>query len=207
MKYFEDCFNKAKGFMFEPTKTFKNERKTGMGEAFKYFLSLGIPFTVLISLWIAFISNSAIVFLFVSLGIYFVLITGSIITALILHLIAYIYGAKQGLEQTFKVVFYSATPGLLLGWIPIVGIAFSLWNIVVEVVGLSVLQKMSTGRAVLTILTPVIILGALFLIGLFMFFATASQTGMIPLELFDGLVPSQTGCNPFNPTSGFPFCG
>jgi hypothetical protein len=82
---------------------------------------------------------------------------GLVIGALWIHLWAMVVGAKNGLEQTMKSVFYGATPMYLLGWIPFVGILASLWGLVLVGIGLMRLQNLSSGRAILAILIAIVI--------------------------------------------------
>jgi hypothetical protein len=191
MEYFMKSLEKARKLMFEPEKAFRAEQKTSMGEAFKYMLTIGSVFVVLISLVGGILTGSPIFFVTSLVVMYFIIALGSVICSLVLHLFAYIFGAKQGLEQTMKVVFYSMTPMLLLGWIPLIGVVFGLWGIVLEVVGLSVLQKMTTGRAVLVVLFPVILalgiilVAALFALTVFIPAAYVGTTGL-PTGAFDG---------------------
>ena len=206
MGYIGECLGKARGFFFEPGKAFGAEEKTSTGEAFKYLLTLSVVLAVMTGIIAAGASGNAMVFVFSAAGVYVAIVIGAFIGGLILHLFAYIFGARKGIEQTLKAVFYGSTPGLLLGWIPIVGVIFSLWNVFLEVVGLKVLQKMSTGRAVLAVLTPIIILVTLVVIGFILFFMTLASMGGISPGFMSGFDSLQTGCSPLNPGSGFPFC-
>ncbi|MDD1658179.1 MAG: YIP1 family protein, partial [Methanomicrobiales archaeon] len=71
-----------------------------------------------------------------------------VVKAAWLHLWVYLMGGRKGLEQTVKAVFYAAIPILLLGWVPVVGLlAGALWAIVILIIGIEVLQEISSGRA------------------------------------------------------------
>ena len=95
------------------------------------------------------------------------------IAGLWLHLWAYIFGAKKGLHQTLKTVFYGGTPSYLLGWIPFIAILFWLWSLYLQWIGLQKLHDMPGNKALLSILIafilPLIILTILALLALSFF--------------------------------------
>ncbi len=82
------------------------------------------------------------------------------------HIFVYLLGGKEGFSSTYKAFAYASTPSNLLGWIPYIGIIFSLWSLYLEVKGISMLQNMSMGRALAAILIPIIIVA----IVIFLFF-------------------------------------
>ena len=82
---------------------------------------------------------------------------GMLITALWYHLWAYIFGARQGYKNTIKALFFGSTPTYIFGWIPFVNIIAGIWSLVLLGIGLKKLQKLSTGRAIATVLVAVII--------------------------------------------------
>lgn len=159
MEYFMKALGKGKTFLFEPAKAFKKEGKTNFGEAFKYLLVLGIINAVLGGIVVGAFSMNAIALVGAIVGIYVTLVIGALIGGIILHIFAYIVGARGGFEQTFKATFYGQTPTLLLGWIPAIGGIFVIWSIVLQIIGIRDLHKISTGRAVLAVLLPIIIIG------------------------------------------------
>lgn len=65
---------------------------------------------------------------------------------------------KREYKKTYNAYAYSAVPGLLLGWIPLVGgIVAAVWSVVVGANALSNQQKISKGRALVVILIPIVI--------------------------------------------------
>jgi hypothetical protein len=60
--------------------------------------------------------------------------------------------------ETVKSIMYGSTPGLLLGWIPIVSFIGGIWAIVIDILGIKELQEMSTGRAVAAVVIAFVIL-------------------------------------------------
>jgi len=193
MKYLE----KAKSFLFEPSRAFKKEQKTSFGDAFKYLLVLGIVLAVLSGIVIAGMAFNVITFVPVAVGMYITTIISLLICGLILHVFAYIVGARKGIGQTFKAVIYGATPTLILGWIPFIGWIFGIYSIVLGAIGLKNLHNISTGRAILAVLLTIIILGILALIGLLVLLAAFASMGGLPADFmgsFTGGFPSQNLC-------------
>jgi hypothetical protein len=144
-----DMFQKALEFLQKPASAYSKEKSTDVIEAFKYLLVLSLVVSVLS----AAISLSPLAFVAVYLmGIVFTVIGG-----LWLHLWAYIFGAKGGLNQTLKTVLYGGTPSYLLGWIPYISIIFGLWSLYLGWIGLQKLHGMPGNKALLAILIAFII--------------------------------------------------
>ncbi len=151
---------KIKAYLLSPSKAFDGEKKTDMVEALKYLLLVGIVLAVL-SAVISYVTAGALLepLIFVSalVGGYIGLVIGSFVGAIILHMFAYIFGARKGFTQTYKIIVYSSTPTLVLGWIPFVNIITGLWGLFLTFTGLKKLQEMPSTRAGLTILVPLVI--------------------------------------------------
>lgn len=141
--------DKVKAILTDPHRAFKNEKKTGLVASLYYILPLLAVYAVFSGLlvWLSPFGAPAaaitVVMTFVGA------IIGLVLGGLWLHLFVYLCGGRQGVEQTLKVEFTSATPFALLGWIPFINLLATLWSIVLGVFGLKELQGMSTGRAVL----------------------------------------------------------
>ena len=71
---------------------------------------------------------------------------------------SYIVGGRKGIAQTIKTSIYASTPWLIIGWIPYIGDIAWLWGLVLMVIGIRQLQEITTGKAVLAIFLPIIIL-------------------------------------------------
>ncbi|MFA4935401.1 MAG: YIP1 family protein [Candidatus Methanoperedens sp.] len=85
-------------------------------------------------------------------------IIGSFISGAIVHIGVYIMGGEKGIVQTIKAVMYGSTPGLLLGWIPIIGFIAAIWSLILEILGIRQLHELTTGRAIVAVLIPFIIM-------------------------------------------------
>jgi hypothetical protein len=183
----EKIFQKAMGFLQQPKKAFDSEKKTEVMEGFIYMAVLSIVLAVLSGAMTLFSPISPGAFAIAAIvGIYIGGVVFSVIGGLWLHLWAYIFGAKKGLHQTLKTVFYAGTPNYLLGWIPFIGMIFGLWTLYLDWIGLQRLQAMPGDKAALAIIIafiiPMIVAAILFMIGLALFssYAGTLPQGMLP---------------------------
>ena len=111
--------------------------------------------------------------------VFFLILIGGFIGTLVfgawLHLWVYVFGGRQGIWQTIKTVMYGSTPSLLLGWIPFIGFVFTLWSLILGILGTGELQEISSLKAILAVALAVMIPFILILI-LAAFFMIASVT-------------------------------
>ena len=151
------CLSKIKEFLIHPFEAFSKEKTTSFEESLKYAATLLIVLSVLSGVVVMF-TDIAFGLLTIPLTYIFWLI-GVLLGGLILHVFAYAFGARKGINQTLKAALYAATPIYLFGWIPIPYIlfVFSIWAAILEIIGLKTLQSMTTGRAILSVVIPVII--------------------------------------------------
>lgn len=73
------------------------------------------------------------------------------------HVFVILFGGQKGLTQTVKTVMYASTPAFLLGWIPFVSIIGSVWTVILIIIGVRENQEMTTGRAVLVVVVPLVL--------------------------------------------------
>jgi hypothetical protein len=73
------------------------------------------------------------------------------------HVFVILFGGQKGLTQTVKTVMYASTPALLLGWIPFVSFIGSVWTVILIIIGVRENQELTTGRAVLVVLVPLVL--------------------------------------------------
>lgn len=170
-----DFFEKVKGFLLEPSKTFDATKGENLNEAIKYYVVIAAIYSALFVVLLAFVgtlfgsmmggrnlgmlmgagAGGAIIF-FVLFMIFTII--AAFIGGAILHIFVYIVGGRKGISQTIKAVMYGSTPGLLLGWIPIIGFIAALWSLVLEILGIRQHHEITTGRAILAVFLPGIIL-------------------------------------------------
>ena len=108
------------------------------------------------------------------------IVVGLFIWSAILHLcLMLVGGAKQPFETTFRVVSFSAGSTYPLLIIPLCGGFISgIWNIVAQCIGISRAHEVTTGKAVLAVLLPLIVCcGGSFALAIIFGVAGALSTG------------------------------
>src|SRR3712207_1870031 len=87
---------------------------------------------------------------------------GIFLTALVTHLLVVLVvgSGHSGFGSTFRIVAYSSVTGLV-GWIPFVGWLASLYRLYLATVGIREMHATTTGRALLVVLLPAILILAL----------------------------------------------
>ncbi len=183
----DSCVDTIKGILMNPVPTFQSLREKTLGEALKYFLILVIIYSVLIAIIASIgisagmfstltgsspVAGGAMVFVTVFVLNLIMMIIFTFIVAIIVHIFVILLGGKQGFHQTMKGIIYGGTPAYLLGWIPFIGIIFSIWGFILEILGIRELQQMSTLRAVLAVIIPIIIVMAVMIVLIAAFFMT-----------------------------------
>lgn len=192
----EGIFLKAKKFFVDPVSAFDEERENKTLPAFKYIATwlllnaiiFGIGLTALLN-WIQNIGAPAlplkanVVILPVAI---FIIWISSLITVAVsglwLHLWAYIVGARNGVENTLKTVFYGSTPIFVIGWIPIIGILGYIWSLPLQALGLTRTQGIHVSKSILAIVLavgiPLIVFAAIL---------TTSVSTILSMPLIDTL--------------------
>lgn len=200
-------WGKIKGFMSSPTETFNGVKDEGWGGSITYFLKLLVILAILIAVIIVAVFAAIWPLLVSLLGAFFpigtipgigvflglaggvmavaaliAIIIGGLIGILIgslwMHIWVYAVGGRKGVGQTIKSMAYGSTPSLLLGWIPLLGIIFSIWSLVVSIIGIRQLHEISTGRAVLAYILGAIIIPII--IYVIIFFALLAALPRVP---------------------------
>lgn len=146
---FIDNFRKTVEFLRKPAKAYEKENKKEVFESFKYMAVL----LLIISAFTAVLRLNVVAFV----ETYITIIVINIFLSLWLHIFAYFFGAKKGLNQTFKTVFYGGTPIYLFGWIPVVFMGFWLWSWYIEWTGLQKLHGMKQDKAAYAIIIAYVI--------------------------------------------------
>jgi hypothetical protein len=95
--------------------------------------------------------------LFLPYFLFVFMLFGIFISGFYYHVFVILFGGQKGLTQTVKTVMYASTPALLLGWIPFVSIIGSVWTVILIIIGVRENQDMTTGRAVLVVLVPLVL--------------------------------------------------
>jgi len=93
----------------------------------------------------------------------FSIFVGSVITHICL---IFVGGNKRGFEATFRVVSY-AWCGNLFEVIPFIGCAVgSIYTLILSIIGIREVHGISTGKAVIAVLLPMIIIGILIIMAI-----------------------------------------
>jgi len=193
---FDTIVTKVKGFLLSPVETFQQSKTDDLNAVFTYFGVL-LLFNAIITAVIAAVGIETMQqFAGPSYGmalpimVFFMMLVGGFICTLIfaawLHLWVCLLGGKNGIMQTVNAVIYGSTPRLLLGWIPFIGILFTLWSLVLNVLGIRELQELSTGKAILVVAIAVIIpLIILILVAAYFFtaYTTTMAVPVVPLNM------------------------
>src|SRR5215211_5430971 len=90
---------------------------------------------------------------------------GVFLSALVTHLLVILVvgSGHSGFGATFRIISYSSVTALL-GWIPFIGWIFSLYRIYLATIGIREMHGTSTGRALLVVLLPAILVLVLVLV-------------------------------------------
>jgi len=178
-------WEKTKGFLLSPSETFNSVKDEDWGGSIGYFAKWQVIYTILMTIiaaalmvWIRGLLLSwaglypevdiaQITWLFdlfagpmlIGWGVISFIsgLIGILVGSLWMHIWVYVCGGRKGVGQTIKAIAYGSTPSLLLGWIPFVSIIFSIWSLVVQIIGIRQLHEISTGRAILAYIIAIII--------------------------------------------------
>ncbi|MDD4138567.1 MAG: YIP1 family protein [Methanoregula sp.] len=181
---------RAKGFLLNPVETFRRSGTDAPASVFTYFGALLLVNAILSALVAAAMGfGSAMTLAGLPDGavapvlVFFLVLAGGFILTLIaaawVHLWVYLLGGRRGIMRTITAVFCAGTPGLLLGWIPLIGLIFLLWSLVLLVPGIRELQELTTGKAIIAIAISGIIPLAIIVLSVSYFTVTTPATAPV----------------------------
>lgn len=181
--------DKVKGFLLNPTETLIAHRDESLGDALRYFVILlaifGALNGVMAALGLSMAQDlasasggmgafGAIVTILVAIVAMIIFgVIGLFIGGVILHIFVYIAGGRKDFNTTLRSAIYSATPNLLFGWIPFIGFLAGIWSLVLQVLAIKELHEISTGRAVVAVVLPFILMLILVVLALSFFLISA----------------------------------
>jgi len=165
---------KIRRSLFHSDEFFEDIRGEPLSKAFVYYaIIMLIPTAVALVVMVAITSIMSTIFttvampdslgllgLFAWLGPLIVVLAyvgnlfGTFINAAIIHLFAKIYSAKGSYRDTYQSLVYSTTPVAIFFFIPVIN---GLWALYLNIKGLSILHRISMGRATLILFTPIIL--------------------------------------------------
>jgi len=168
---------KVKDFLGAPSNTFSNVEPEALGSALKYFTIWLVIYTILRTivfytlerrvfqtLWDLLGLSDAAPYLYHFDPVIFALlaVVGAFASLFIsgswAHLFVRAFGGRKGYGNTIKAFAYGNTPLFLFGWIPFVGTLFSIWALVLNIIGIRQLHEISTGRAIGAVLLGIVTL-------------------------------------------------
>jgi hypothetical protein len=171
-------FKELAGFLTRPKNSFLEKSKTTTGEAMifglKGYALVGLLSAMVVGILLVIAGQSTVGIILVPIFLLLIPligVVGTLLVSLWLHLWAYVFGARNGLDKTIKLAFYSSAPSFALGWIPIISFVTIFWTPILYGMGLKHLQKMSTGRAATTVIVAIVIPAVLILLAAIALFA------------------------------------
>jgi hypothetical protein len=192
----EEFVKNVKGFLMSPVEAFKQTGAKTLGAAYQYYTMLLVIFTILygiVTLAVgAFMFNSyvqelsmvplvgkllsaqlakfgafvMVAELFYVYAVFLALLFGVFLAGFLLHVFVILMDGKKGVKETLKTTMFAATPGLLLGWIPLVCIIGWVWSFVLLILGFRDNNGLSFEKAVLVVIIPVILVLILLVLGI-----------------------------------------
>jgi hypothetical protein len=189
-----DFYEKLKGFVLEPSKTFDATKEDTLEDALKYYVGIAAIFSALSAVLFAFASTMfgsmmggfgmmlgtgagiiGAIWLFVTL--FILMVISAFIGGAIVHIFVYLLGGRKGIVKTIIALMYGDTPYLLFGWIPFIGLIAIIWALVLNVLGIRQFQELTTERAILAIIMPFIIIGIIVMVVVTAVFMSAIGPG------------------------------
>jgi hypothetical protein len=202
-------FQKFKTVLIHPNEFFERVKGEGYGSPFKFYLFIllinAAVSSVLILSGLVPISGLESLNMIPGMGTLFagifammaiilipivlvLLIAAIFLTAAILHVFAYLYGARKGFVSTCKALLYSSATGIFsvpllfnIPWVSfITGVIIFVWAFILLAKGLSKLHEISGVRALLAVLTPILVILAII-------FVLALSAFIMLMSYFSGL--------------------
>jgi len=183
------------GFLMSPVEAFKQVGGKTLGAAYQYYAMLVLIFSILfgfvtlimgavmlntlvqqvsmipligrlISVELAkfgtFIATSQ---LFVVYLVFLALLFGVFFVGLFHHVFVVLMDGKKSVKETLKTTMFAATPILLLGWIPFIGILGGIWSFVLLILGFRDNNGLSLEKSVIAAILPVVLWWILLILG------------------------------------------
>jgi hypothetical protein len=184
---FEDFVKNVQGFLMSPVEAFKQVGAKSLGAAYQYYTMLLVIFAVLYGIvtlavgafmfngyvqqlsmvpligkilsaqlakFGAFVMASELFYVYM---VFLALLFGVFLVGFLLHVFVIMMDGKKGVRETIKTTMFAATPGLLLGWIPIICIIGWVWSFVLLILGFRDNNGLSFEKAVFVAVIPVIL--------------------------------------------------
>lgn len=183
----ENFLEDVKGFLMSPVEAFKQVGSKSLGAAYQYYVTLLVIFTILygivtlivgtimfnsyvqqlamipiigkvLSVELAKFGSFVVVAeLFYVYMVFLALLFGVFFVGLLLHAFVLMMDGKKGIRETIKTTMFAATPGLLLGWIPVISIIGWVWSVVLLILGFRDNNGLSFEKSVFVVIVPILL--------------------------------------------------
>ncbi|MFA4876989.1 MAG: YIP1 family protein [Methanoregula sp.] len=173
------CYEKAKAFLMTPVEELQRSREDSTSSTLQYYILI-VLFNAILTALIALLLGghgtlNTMSKLMAQLGwaLPFIGAVGAILMVVVvailaivflfvfaiwLHIWVYIAGGRKGYMHTVKALAYGSTPGMIIGWIPVIGpFIGGIWTFVLEILSVREIHEISTGRSVLAVVLAVLI--------------------------------------------------
>jgi hypothetical protein len=179
-----------KGMIIAPVQTMQQQEESTVQDTLLYYLEIILAFALISTIVTALLKSGGLTtavdlqapasLLIYLVGLFIGMIIALVILVLILHLCARMMGGDGEWTDTLRAFVLSSTPIAVIGWIPFVGsFIANLWSLVLMVAGVREYHHLSTGKAAIAVLLPVIVLIILALLAL-SYLTIASSTVQVP---------------------------
>jgi hypothetical protein len=188
----------VKGFLMSPAEAFKQVGGKSLGAAYQYYAVLVLIYSILFGAvtlimgsimlnshvleiaMIPLIGNLlatnlakfgtfiATAQLFVVYLVFLAFLFGVFLVGFFLHLFVLLMDGKKGVRETIKTTMFAATPMLLIGWIPYVGVIGGIWSFVLLILGFRDNNGLSLEKSVIAALLPIVLWWILMVLGIVM---------------------------------------
>lgn len=165
-----------RGMIAAPGETLTKSRSASLTDAVVYYLIVIFVYSLLTSVVTYLLGPShpmplmpihdimgMIVFI---IGLFIVGTIALLVLAAIFHICAKIVGGSGDFTASVRACALAETPTAAIGWIPIINILAGIWGFILIVMGFREYHAISTLRAVVAILLPILVLVPLIVLAL-----------------------------------------
>ncbi len=161
--------------LIQPEKFFKKHTKDKPGKTLKFlgfwamlpafivivlegFLNTGVGTWLNMSTWLSGIMlpgmalNGLSVAIAMGFFVWLGIIIGVVVTSVVAHAVIRIFDGKGHFGRTLNAIAYGASPAYAFGWLPLFGVVFALYSLMLQVVALKEMHKLDFVNAAVTLL-------------------------------------------------------
>ena len=175
---------KMEKLLLEPEKFFAKAAKEKIGEAWTYlaywallpasvalilvgFMGISLGRYISMPNWLGglLLNNTTLIGLGLGIAtgmaVYIGLFVGLFCTAIVAHAVAMVFKGRGKFEDTLKAIIYGASPFYAFGWLPIFGVLFGLYSIIIQVPAFRELHRTTYVKSVLIVLGTLLTIGVI----------------------------------------------